>query len=145
MKISEHFTLEELTRSEIAARLGLDNTAPPLVVQNLTRLCATILEPIRTLLGSAIYVNSAYRSPDVNRAAGSTVRSQHLFGCAADFVVKGMTPRQICEAIIASGIEFDQLILEFDSWVHISQPTIPGTKPRMQKLIINSQGIKEFN
>jgi hypothetical protein len=145
MQISEHFTLEELTKSSTAARLNLDNTAPPLVKENLERFCREILEPVRLLFNSEIIVNSAYRSPDVNRAVGSNIKSQHLFGCAADILVKGRTPREVCEGIIASGIEYDQIILEFDAWTHISCPTIKGTKPRKQALIINHQGIKPFS
>lgn len=144
MQISEHFSLEELTRSETAVRKGLDNTASPWVIENLTRLCVNVLEPLREVISHAIYINSAYRSPAVNKEVHGDVHSQHVFGCAADITVKGMTPRQVCEAVIASGIEFDQLILEFNIWTHISIPNAPNGKPRMEALIRDKNGYREF-
>lgn len=137
-KLSEHFSLEELTFSQNAKRWGWDNTPSPIIIENLKRLCNK-LEEVRALLGTAMFITSGYRSTIVNNAAGSHSKSQHLTGCAADFTVRGMTPREICQSIIANGIEFDQLILEWDSWVHISIPNTANAKPRMQKLIIDQQ------
>jgi Peptidase M15 len=86
MQISEHFTLEELSFSEAAARLGLDNTPIPIVITNLG-LVATVMERIRTLLGDRpIVVHSGYRSAEVNQAVGGVVTSAHCHGLACDFV-----------------------------------------------------------
>lgn len=137
-KLSEHFTLKELTFSHNAVRWKLDNTPPLEAIENLKRLCLT-LEEVRSLLGSAINISSGYRSKLVNQAAGSSDGSQHRKGCAADFNVHGMTPDQVCRAIIASGIEFDQIIKEWDSWTHISVPNTPNAKPRFSKLIIDEK------
>ena len=143
MALSEHFTLEELTHSDIGARLGLDNTPNEQEIQNLTRLAA-LLEEVRKVIGKPITVNSGFRSKAVNDAVKSKDTSQHRLGCAADIRVSGMTPQQICTAIIESDIQFDQMIREFDSWVHISVPNTPTQTPRNQVLIIDSKGTRPF-
>jgi zinc D-Ala-D-Ala carboxypeptidase len=119
MKISEHFTLEELTFSEAAACFGLDNTPSAIVVTNLG-LVAEVMERIRTLLGDRpIIVQSGYRSTQVNHAVGGVTNSAHGFGLACDFVCPEFgTPYEVALAIIKSDTRFDQLILEY-GWVHI--------------------------
>ena len=119
MKISEHFTVEELSFSEAAARLGLDNIPDRIVVTHL-RLVAAAMEKIRMLLGDRpIAVHSGYRSPEVNRAVGGVVTSAHCHGLACDFVCPAFgTPAEVALAILKSDIEYDQLILEY-GWVHI--------------------------
>lgn len=120
MKLSEHFSLDELTFSQTAARLGLANDPPPRIVENLTFL-ASRLEEVRALLKTPMVVSSGYRSPAVNDAVGGSVTSQHRFGLAADFVAPGFgSPFEVAKAIEASGIAYDDLILEFGRWVHIS-------------------------
>jgi zinc D-Ala-D-Ala carboxypeptidase len=119
MRLTEHFMLEELTRSEIAVRKGLDNTPTEDVIQNLNIL-AGALERVRDLLGGPIHISSAYRSPKVNSAVGGSKTSAHLEGLAADFTCPAFgTPKEICIEIAASGLAFDQLIYE-GSWVHLS-------------------------
>ncbi len=119
MKISEHFTLEELTFSEAAARLGLDNTPIPIVITNLG-LVVTVMEQIRTLLGDRpIIVHSGYRSAEINQAVGGVATSAHCRGLACDFVCPAFgTPTEAALAILRSEIEYDQLILEY-GWVHV--------------------------
>jgi hypothetical protein len=119
MTISEHFTLKELSFSEAAARLGLDNTPGRIVVANLA-LVAAAMEKIRTLLGDRpIAVHSGYRSAEVNRAVGGVVTSAHCHGLACDFVCPAFgTPAEVALAILKSDIEYDQLILEY-GWVHV--------------------------
>jgi zinc D-Ala-D-Ala carboxypeptidase len=143
VKLSEHFTLEELTHSEIAERLGLDNSPTKEVQANLVRL-AHMLEDVRRILGRPIMINSAYRSPKVNEAVGSKPTSQHCIGCAADIRVPGLTPNDIVNLVVKSNIEYDQLIREFDSWVHISIPNKFADKPRKQVLIIDKNGTRPF-
>jgi hypothetical protein len=120
MKISEHFTLEELSFSEVAARLGLDNSPSPSVITNLG-LVAAAMEQVRTLLGDKpIAVHSAYRSAEVNRAVGGVVTSAHCHGLACDFVCPAFgTPVEVALSILKSEIEYDQLILEY-GWVHVA-------------------------
>ena len=119
MKISEHFTLEELSFSEAAARLGLDNTPMQVVITNLG-LVAAVMETIRTLLGDRpIAVHSGYRSAEVNQAVGGVATSAHCHGLACDFVCPTFgTPVEVALAILKSDIEYDQLILEY-GWVHV--------------------------
>ena len=143
MKLTPNFTLEELTQSEMAERKGLDNTPNADVKANLVRL-AKFLEEIRRVLGRPIMVNSAYRSPDVNTAIGSKPTSQHCNGCAADIKVPGLTPDNIVKEIIKTNLEYDQLIREFDSWVHISIPNKFADKPRKQVLIIDKAGTRPY-
>lgn len=143
MQLSPHFTLEELTASETAARRGWDNTPNAQELANLKRL-ATFLEAIRTIIGQPLHINSAYRSKQVNDAVGSKDSSQHRLGCAADIKVTGMTPDQVVRKVIASGIAYDQIIREFDSWTHISIPSYEQDKPRHQALIIDRAGTRPF-
>ena len=68
-----------------------------------------------------------------------------MTGCAADIRVPGMTPDQVCRAIIESDIQYEQLIREFDSWTHISIPNDPKSTPKNQTLIIDKQGTRKFS
>ena len=126
-KLTEHFTLEELTHTD---HREFDNTPNDAEKANLERLAA-FLEEVKTVLGGKpIMVNSAYRCKQVNDAVGSKDSSQHRIGCAADIRVPSMTPDEVVKAVIASGIGYDQLIREFDRWTHISVPNTAGDNPR---------------
>ena len=119
MQLSEHFTLEEFTASQTAVRRGLNNQPTPAMIDKLKRT-AERMEEVRSVLGVAIQINSAYRSASVNRAIGGSSTSQHCKGEAVDFVAPQFgTPKEICRAIITAGVKFDQLIFE-GTWVHIS-------------------------
>ena len=144
MQLSEHFTLEELTHSEVAERKNLDNTPNALEVANLVRL-AGLLEEVRSLLNKPIMLNSGFRSKAVNDSVGSKDTSQHRIGCAADIRVPGMTPKQVVEAVIASNIGYDQIIEEFGSWTHLSVPDTAARPPRKQALIIDKAGTRIFS
>lgn len=133
-QLSPNFTLEELTFSEAALRLGVDNTPDEEAIANLTRLATTILEPMRALLDLPVHINSGYRSFEVNQRVGGATKSAHLLGNAADTVPIGMQLRAAFDKIRASGIPFDQLILECNAWCHISQAPV-GTEPRRQALL----------
>jgi zinc D-Ala-D-Ala carboxypeptidase len=144
MNLTPHFTLEELTASETAERNGWDNSPNDQELANLTRL-ADFLEQVKVVLnGKPIIISSGLRTKKVNDAVGSRDTSQHRLGCAADFRVPGMTPDQVVKAIVASGIGYDQVIREFDRWVHISVPNSVDTSPRRQALIIDKAGTRQF-
>lgn len=144
MNLTANFTLEELTRSDAADRNGWDNTPNEAEIENLKRL-AMLLQQVKTAVGGkAVMINSGFRSKQVNDSVGSKDTSQHRLGCAADLRVPGMKPREVVEACIAANIPFDQIILEFDSWTHISVPNTPDIKPRGQKLIIDKAGTRPF-
>ncbi|MGL5182464.1 D-Ala-D-Ala carboxypeptidase family metallohydrolase [Herbaspirillum huttiense] len=132
-KLTDHFSLAEMTISETAARKGIDNTPSPAIIKNLTRT-AQLLERVRVLLGSKpILVSSGYRSPALNAAVGGSKTSAHMQGLAADFICPGFgTPLAICQRLDSLGVEFDQLIQE-GTWVHIGLAA-EGIKPRRQVL-----------
>lgn len=140
-QLSEHFSLEELTHTD---HRQFENTPNKQELGNLVRLAA-FLEKVKIALGGKpIIVNSAYRSKQVNDAVGSKDTSQHRHGCAADIRVPGMTPRQVVETCIAEDIQFDQIILEFDAWTHLSIPNETDAQPRHSKLIIDKTGTRLY-
>ena len=143
MKLTDHFSLEEMVASDIAVRHSIDNNPSGDIVVNLRRL-AEFLEKVRLLLNKPIHINSAYRSPEVNNLLGSKPTSQHCVGCAADICVGGLTPDQVVKAIVKSDLKYDQVIREFDSWVHISIPNNETIKPRKQALIIDKTGVRPY-
>ena len=139
--MTPHFTLAELTVTD--HRL-LDNTPNAGEIENLRRL-ALFLEKVKGVLGGrAVMVNSAYRSKAVNDAVGSSDRSQHRLGCAADIRVPGMAPDAVVRAVMASKLAYDQVIREFDSWTHLSIPSSPDLPPRKMALIIDKAGTRTF-
>lgn len=139
MNLSPHFTLNELTHSQTAARRGIDNRPPESVLANMRNILCPGLEQVRALLGKPILISSGYRSQRLNVAVGGSVTSQHMLGLAADFTCPGFgTPLEVAHAIKQSGIEFDQLLYEFDSWVHISF----AKHPRLQVLTIDTRGTR---
>ena len=139
--MTPHFSLAELTRTD---HRSLDNAPNPAALANLHRLAA-FLEQVREVLGNRVVViNSAYRSKAVNDAVGSKDTSQHRLGCAADIRVPGMTPDAVVRAVMASGLAYDQLIKEFDSWTHISIPNAPDAYARKMVFIIDKTGTRLF-
>lgn len=122
MRLSEHFTLDELVASENAARLNIDNTPTQEHLLNIRAFLVPGLEQVRALLGKPMIVTSGYRCPALNaQTPGSSPTSAHPMGYAADFICPGFgTPWEICQAIAASSIRFDQLIYEYAAWVHVS-------------------------
>lgn len=143
MNLTDHFTLEELTHSEVALRNGWDNTPPAATMDNLIRL-AKFLEEVRKVTGP-LTVNSAYRSKLVNDKLGSKETSQHRTGCAADIRSSTHSPKDLMKMIIDSEVQYDQLILEFNSWVHISIPNNPNENPRGQTLVIDNAGVRMYS
>jgi hypothetical protein len=141
VKLSEHFTFAELTHTN---HRTLDNTPNEGEIENLGRL-ALFLEQVKTQLGGRpVIVNSAFRSAAVNAAVGSSDKSQHRLGCAADIRVPGLTPDEVVRAVMTAGLPYDQLIREFDAWTHISIPSFPSLRPRKMALIIDRRGTRPF-
>ena len=149
--MTPNFTLAELTVSETAERHGIDNTPTPEHLENLQRL-AEFLETVKAALGGKpVMINSAYRGPAVNEKVGGSKSSQHMVGCAADIRIPGMNPDQVCRAIIAADLPFDQLIREFydpakaaGGWTHVSVTNTAGSTPRKQALLIDKTGTRPF-
>lgn len=134
MNLTEHFTLEELTESQTAARLGLDNTPPEDIVANLRQLCETILEPARQALGP-LRISSGYRAPAVDdaipRGTPNARPSAHRLGYAADVVPVGVGKLTFAHWV-STMVPFDQVILEYGTrenpaWIHVSAaPALRG-------------------
>lgn len=126
MMLSEHFSLSELTKSDTAIRKGIDNTPNDQEVENLILLCNEILEPVREHYGIPFAPNSGFRCLDLNRAIGSSDKSQHVYGKAVDFEIPGLDNKEVALWVMEN-CDFDQLILEFykegepsSGWVHCS-------------------------
>lgn len=115
-----NFKISELIYSETAIKNNINNMPDINSLDNMLNLIYYCLQPARELLNAPMTITSGFRNPLVNRLVGGVNSSQHLYGQAADFIIKGMTPNQIISIIKTSKIEFDQLINEFDKWVHIS-------------------------
>lgn len=126
MKLSQNFTLNELTKSQTAVRRGIDNTPNEEHLENLQNLVTYLLQPIRTALGP-IRITSGYRSPELNKAIKGSKKSQHTKGEAADFEITGYDNLDLAQYIIKQ-MDFDQVILEFydpkkkgnTGWIHCS-------------------------
>lgn len=137
--MSPHFTLEEMLVSQTAERMGIDNTPGPDELAALRRTCMG-LEAVRVRLGGApIVITSGYRCPALNAAVRGSPRSQHMRGEAADFISPRFgNPRSIVDALAESEVPYDQLILEFGRWVHISF----SQQPRHHALVMDRSGTR---
>ena len=144
MKLTPHFTLDEMVKSQTALRLGLDNTPDTDEMKSLLALCENVLEPVRIHWAKPVVVNSGFRALRVNRAIGSRDSSQHAKGEAADIEIPGID-NLVLYYWIAEELDFDQLILEFyngepsSGWVHVSYV---GLENRNQTLRIDKGGVK---
>lgn len=120
--MAEFFTKSELTRSDTARILKIDNTPTPEASAALDALMWDVLDPIRRMWGKPIIVNSGYRCPKLNAAIGGSATSQHMKGEAADITAGDPTKnKELFDMIAQSAIPFDQLIDEKNyRWIHVS-------------------------
>ena len=126
MKLTTNFTLSEMTKSDTALRLDMDNTPNAVQVENLKTLCEKVLQPVRDHFGKGVKVNSGFRHPQVNAAVGGSKTSDHCKGMAADIEIPGVANGDLAQWIV-DNLEFRQVILEFytpgvpdSGWVHVS-------------------------
>lgn len=147
MRLSKHFTLAELTKSQTAERLGIANNPDNRVLSNLKALTRHILEPVRLHYGIPFRPSSGYRCPILNRALKSKSTSQHIQGEAVDFELPGVANRDLADWI-KDNLIFDQLILEFHNpdvadsgWVHCSYR---AGNNRGECLIFDGKSYREF-
>ena len=126
MKLSNNFSLNELTKSQTAERKGIDNTPSAEHQEHLRSLCTHVLQPIRDHFSRVVSVSSGYRSPELCTAIGSKITSQHAKGEAADFEIFGVSNKELADYINET-LDYDQLILEYwkesdpnSGWVHCS-------------------------
>jgi len=126
VNLSDNFTLAELTKSQTAVRKNISNKPSTDHINNLIHLAETILQPVREHFGKPVMISSGYRSPELCEAIGSSSKSQHAKGEAADFEIHSIDNKELA-TWIAANCAFDQLILEFyedtdpnSGWVHCS-------------------------
>jgi len=126
MKLSNNFSLKEMTASQTAVRHGINNNPSEDHMNNLKALCENVLQKVRDHYGRVVSISSGYRSPELCVKIGSSVNSQHAKGEAADFEIFGESNAEVCKWI-ANNLEFDQMILEFHNigepnsgWIHCS-------------------------
>jgi hypothetical protein len=126
MQLTENFSLHELTKSETALRLNLDNTPDEAVIDRLRLLAQKVLQPVRDHYGVGVKVNSGYRSPESNAAVNGSKTSDHCLGRAADIEIPGVPNAELAQWIM-DNLDYTQLILEFytpgipdSGWVHVS-------------------------
>lgn len=126
MNLSANFTLKELTRSDTADRLDIDNAPNDEQIESLRLLCENILQPVRDHFGKPVKINSGFRCPALNQATGGSATSDHCKGQACDFEIDGVSNPELAQWI-ADNLKYTQLILEFytqgqpnSGWVHAS-------------------------
>ena len=146
MKLSEHFSLSEFTRSSTAESLGIDNsldlnnTGHRQIIGNLRALCAEVLEPLREHIGKPLIISSGYRCKALNKAVGGVANSQHLVGEAADLCIPSVAEAREWMRWLMDNTRFDQLILEHNRhgthWLHVSHKA-DADKNRQQVMLKN--------
>jgi hypothetical protein len=144
MELSKSFTLNELTKSQEATRLGIDNTPSDEHIENLKILCENILQPIRDFYGMPVSISSGYRSVALCEAIGSSSKSQHTKAQAADFEIFGIANKDLADWI-TTNLDYDQCILEFwnptepnSGWVHCSYNSTGNRKQYLRASKVNN-------
>ena len=129
MRLTRNFTYEELCRSDVAERRGINNSPwtkeeEKKVIENLKALCMEVLQPLRDFLGKPVVISSGYRCPELNKAVGGVKNSQHMKGEAADIHVENTEHLLKIMHFIMDETDFDQVIWERNragtQWVHVS-------------------------
>ena len=145
MELSKNFTLNELTKSQEATRLGIDNTPNEEQINNLKILCEKLLQPIRDFYGMPLSISSGYRSVALCEAIGSSAKSQHTKGQAADFEIFNIANKDIADFIVQN-LDYDQCILEFwnendpnSGWVHCSYNSSGNRKQYLKAEKLNGR------
>jgi len=126
MRLTDNFTLAELIKSQTAERCGIDNNPDKEHIKSLQVLCENVLQPIRNHFDKPVVITSGYRSPELSNKIGSSSRSQHCKGQAADIEIPGVSNKDLSDWI-SKNVGYDQVILEFhdpidpnSGWVHVS-------------------------
>ena len=149
MQLSKNFSLKELTASQTAERMGLDNNPSEAQVENLRLLCERVLQPVRDHFNKVVTISSGYRSEILSRKIGSSSKSQHCLGMAADFEIFSVTNNEVSDWI-KENLMFDQLILEYwqpgdpnSGWIHCSYNSeINSNRKEYLMAIKNSETLK---
>ena len=141
-QLTEHFTLEEFTLSQTAARKGISNTPSEHDLKNIQRIAET-MEKVRTILDDhPIIISSGYRNAKVNKAVGGAKSSAHMHGLAVDFTCPSFgRPIDVCETLAPhmESLGIDQLIHEYNTWIHLG---LSATDPRYMAMTIDKIGVR---
>jgi len=144
-QLSEHFHLDEFTRSNTALRKGISNVPGAQEYFNIQLLCNKVLEPIRLYWNKPVIITSGFRSEKLNKAIGGATESQHIKGKAADIEIMGVDNKELFRWI-SNTQDIDQIILEYykdgktnSGWVHVSWSKFGN---RNQKLVSLKDGTK---
>ena len=147
--LSKHFTIKELTYSDTAIRLGIDNSPTEQVLINLQNVVQFILEPVRNYFDKPIKINSGYRSEELCKVIGSKPTSQHTLGEAVDFEVIGI-PNQVASEWLVNNLDYDQCILEYwnpdvynSGWIHCSYKPLGNRKMYLKAYVSNGRTVYE--
>ena len=150
MKLSNNFSLKEMTTSQTAERKGINNTPNEAQILELTKLCANILQPIRNHYRTPVTISSGFRSEELCVAIGSSVNSQHAKGQAADFEIFSLSNSELAKWIIEN-LDFDQLILEYHNigepnsgWIHCSYKSPADNRKQTLRAFRNEQGKTQY-
>lgn len=122
----DNFKRWEFERSQTATRYGINNRIPASLLGNALTM-AWWLQGLRDALEShygreiPLYFSSGYRCPTLNKKVRGSKTSAHMKALAVDLHAVGMTPKALFKFIREHYSEagWDQLILEFDNWVHV--------------------------
>ena len=145
MQLTDHFSLEDMTRSRDALRKGIDNTPSPDNVAELLRWCTTIGEPARALIEVPLYVDSGFRCLVLNTLEGGDPKSAHMEGRAGDVKPIGMDLREAFDKIRASDIPFDRIIIECNAWLHLAIAKEGEAPRRLMETASGSPGHWKYN
>ena len=150
MMLSSNFSLKEMTQSQTALRLGLDNEPNEEQKENLKQLCLNVLQPLRDYYETPIKVTSAFRAAKLSEAIGSSSKSQHCLGMAADFEIFSVPNNEVSDWI-KENLMFDQLILEFwkpgepnSGWIHCSYNPEINSNRKEYLMAIKTDGKTEY-
>ena len=148
MKLSKNLTLKEVTKSNTANRLGIDNTPEDFDIKNLRAIAEEVFQPLRDHFGVPLFVSSGFRSKKLNKAIGGSKYSQHMVGEALDIdadVYGSVTNRELF-MFIKENLIFDQLIWEFGdddtpNWVHVSYKDKGQNRKQVKRAYRDSKGV----
>jgi zinc D-Ala-D-Ala carboxypeptidase len=148
MKLSKNLTLKEVTKSDTANRLGIDNTPEEFDIKNLRAIAEEVFQPLRDHFGVPLFVSSGFRSKKLNKAIGGSKYSQHMVGEALDIdadVYGRVTNRELF-MFIKENLIFDQLIWEFGdddtpNWVHVSYKEKGQNRKQVKRAYRDSKGV----
>ena len=150
MKLSKNFSLAELTKSQTAERMGLDNNPNEDETENLRLLCERVLQPVRDHFDDVVTISSGYRNEILSQKIGSSSKSQHCKGMAADFEIFGVPNNEVSDWI-KENLMFDQLILEYfepgqpnSGWVHVSYVIEINSNRKEYLMAIKKNGKPEY-